>query len=172
MPSTLTKKARLSSGFGVNISRWPKWAKSIIGSGMIGFIQGRTGASGAVQGGLPHLLLRFAGAAVFGRTAENLAAVRQDDLTGVGGLVVVLGAETFDRYLVAHFERIPCPTHAGQSVRRAVLALPMLRGAALVGHIHVNPDVRVRPFHLRHGPLQRHRLLDIELGRKGVMSED
>src|SRR6266478_4122728 len=29
---TLTKKRRLSSGLGVNISRWPKWAMSVIGS--------------------------------------------------------------------------------------------------------------------------------------------
>src|SRR4051795_9819533 len=35
MPITSTKKRRLSSGFGVKISRWPRWATSMIGSSCI-----------------------------------------------------------------------------------------------------------------------------------------
>src|SRR5260370_23726431 len=35
MPMTSTKNFRLSSGFGVSISMWPRWARSKIGSGFI-----------------------------------------------------------------------------------------------------------------------------------------
>src|ERR1700727_1304061 len=35
MPITSTKNFRLSSGFGVSNSRWPRWARSKIGSGSI-----------------------------------------------------------------------------------------------------------------------------------------
>src|SRR5580692_12603404 len=35
MPITSTKNLRLSSGFGVSSSRWPRWARSKIGSGCI-----------------------------------------------------------------------------------------------------------------------------------------
>src|ERR1017187_8420 len=35
MPITSTKKRRLSSGFGVSNSKWPKWAISMFGSGSI-----------------------------------------------------------------------------------------------------------------------------------------
>src|SRR5579863_8396012 len=33
MPITSTKNLKLSSGFGVSSSRWPRWARSRIGSG-------------------------------------------------------------------------------------------------------------------------------------------
>src|SRR5216684_4531204 len=35
MPITSTKNFRLSSGFGVSNSMWPRWARSKIGSGFI-----------------------------------------------------------------------------------------------------------------------------------------
>src|SRR6266702_878508 len=35
MPITSTKNLSLSSGFGVSISMWPRWARSKIGSGFI-----------------------------------------------------------------------------------------------------------------------------------------
>src|SRR4051812_21077436 len=35
MPITSTKNFSLSSGFGVSISMWPRWARSKIGSGVI-----------------------------------------------------------------------------------------------------------------------------------------
>src|SRR3978361_2093472 len=35
MPITSTKNFRLSSGFGVSNSMWPRWARSKIGSGVI-----------------------------------------------------------------------------------------------------------------------------------------
>src|SRR5262245_31635848 len=35
MPMTSTKNFRLSSGFGVSISMWPRWARSKIGSGVM-----------------------------------------------------------------------------------------------------------------------------------------
>src|SRR6476646_9711402 len=35
MPMTSTKNFRLSSGFGVSISMWPRWARSKIGSDVI-----------------------------------------------------------------------------------------------------------------------------------------
>src|SRR5712672_1348902 len=35
MPITSTKNFRLSSGFGVSISMWPRWARSKIGSGVM-----------------------------------------------------------------------------------------------------------------------------------------
>src|SRR3954470_20963105 len=38
MPSTSTKKRRLSSGLGVSSSRWPRWATSMIGSSCIVFL--------------------------------------------------------------------------------------------------------------------------------------
>src|SRR5712691_2292235 len=37
MPITSTKNFRLSSGFGVSNSIWPRWARSKIGSGCIAF---------------------------------------------------------------------------------------------------------------------------------------
>src|SRR5258707_755084 len=36
MPITSTKNFRLSSGFGVSSSIWPRWARSKMGSGVIG----------------------------------------------------------------------------------------------------------------------------------------
>src|SRR5882724_13186257 len=36
MPMMSTKNFSLSSGFGVSISMWPRWARSKIGSGVIG----------------------------------------------------------------------------------------------------------------------------------------
>src|SRR5258708_472484 len=36
MPITSAKNFRLSSGFGVSNSMWPRWARSKIGSGFIG----------------------------------------------------------------------------------------------------------------------------------------
>src|SRR5579862_2678534 len=188
MPSTFTKKARLSSGLGVNISRWPRWAKSIIGSGLMCsfLLAGRLGhlpdsfwelrENSPGQGRLGHALLaavlRFAGAAVFGRSAEHLAAVGQNNLAGVGDFIVVFGAESFDGYLIPGFQRIARPAHAGQRVRSAVFTLPMRHLALFIGHIEVDPDVRVGPFYFGHGPLQRHRLLDVELSREGVMREN
>src|ERR1700722_7208408 len=131
MPSTLTKKARLSSGLGVNISKWPRWAKSIIGSVTVVLVW------------LLTTIFRFSGPAVFGRAAENLAAVGQNNLPGVGCFVVVLGAEAFHGHLIAGFQRIPRPSHARQRVRCAVLALPVLQVALCIGHVQINPDMRV-----------------------------
>src|SRR3954462_11137450 len=41
MPMTSTKNFRLSSGFGVNNSMWPRWARSKIGSDVIGGLSRR-----------------------------------------------------------------------------------------------------------------------------------
>src|SRR3979490_2615319 len=38
MPMTSTKNFKLSSGFGVSNSMWPRWARSKIGSGFISII--------------------------------------------------------------------------------------------------------------------------------------
>src|SRR5437764_8642628 len=42
MPITSTKNFSLSSGFGVSNSRWPRWARSKIGSGCIPMSPGST----------------------------------------------------------------------------------------------------------------------------------
>src|SRR6266508_4374085 len=47
MPMTSTKNFRLSSGFGVSNSMWPRWARSKIGSGVIGSLSRRDGQSAA-----------------------------------------------------------------------------------------------------------------------------
>src|SRR5882757_10222964 len=48
MPMTSTKNFRLSSGFGVSISMWPRWAMSKIGSGVIASLLKCTPAWGLV----------------------------------------------------------------------------------------------------------------------------
>ena len=61
-----------------------------------------------------------------------------------------------------------------QPARVSVLGAPPSHchgcsGAALVLHIQVDPDVRVPPFHARDRAGQRHRLVDVELGREGMV---
>src|ERR1700733_14307314 len=158
MPSTLTKKARLSSGLGVSISKWPKWARSIMGSIRLIIL-------------LLSVLFGFAGTAIFGRTAKHLAAVGQDYLARVGCFVVVLGTEAFDRHFVAGLQRTARPSHSGQGIGRAVFTLPVLYVALFVFHVQINPDVGVRPFHFGHGALQGDWLLDVEFGGERMMRE-
>src|SRR5215217_592976 len=54
MPMTSTKNFRLSSGLGVNNSMWPRWARSKIGSGVIGSLSRRVGKAQRAHQFKPH----------------------------------------------------------------------------------------------------------------------
>src|SRR5262249_54067202 len=49
------------------------------------------------------------------------------------------------------------------------LECPVLHGPVRLLHVHVQPDVRIDPFHLRDGAFHRDRLVRVELCRKGMM---
>src|SRR5262245_14242459 len=62
----------------------------------------------------------------------------------------------------------PFGAHASGPER---LERPLCNGAFVVLDVEMDIDVRVYPFDLRDGPLQRHRLVDVELSLERVMCE-
>jgi len=58
---------------------------------------------------------------------------------------------------------------AEEHVRRAGFERPQLRGAILLLHFHVQPDVRVQPFHLDDRAGELDGLVGVEFGGEGVM---
>src|SRR5678816_393145 len=108
--------------------------------------------------------------------------IAQPDLDGVAVIEGYLPEETevlgtitggiaFQRYDLADAERLfahPFGAHASGPER---LEGPLRHGAFVVLDVEMDIDMRVYPFDLRHGPLQRHRLVDVELSLERVMCE-
>src|SRR4029450_4759063 len=86
-------------------------------------------------------------------------------------LGTLTGGIAFHRHDLADAEGLfahPFGAHASGTER---LERPLGNGAFVVLDVEMDIDVRVYPFDLRDGPLQRHRLVDVELRLERVMCE-
>src|SRR5262245_18709990 len=92
------------------------------------------------------------------RTVEDVLAVGELDRDPVGLGRAVLRPVALDDDLAADREVGLPETAADEGVRRAGFHRPGRRLAVGALDVHVNPPVRVDPFHLRQRALQRHRL--------------
>lgn len=66
-----------------------------------------------------------------------------------------------DRF--ADLERLARPALAREAIRVVALALPRDDLPIRLGHVQIDPDVRVLPLDLGHRAFQGHRLVRIEL---------
>ena len=81
------------------------------------------------------------------------------------------GLVTIDQDHCAGFQRLSGEAAPQQGIRGAGLDHPFVNGAVVLLYIHVDPGVRIDPFHLGDGATQFHRLLRIEFGGECVMCE-
>lgn len=104
-----------------------------------------------------------------GRAGEQARAVRERHVTAVGAKRTVDGLVALDEHLDAGGDRVAAPAAAHQGSRRAGLDHPGVDRAVLVGHVDVQPGVRVDPLHLGDRAPQRDRLGRVELGRERMV---
>src|SRR5688572_12462801 len=105
------------------------------------------------------------------RSRKHPFSIRQLDCPGITSIGSILRPRTLNGDLVALFQRILLPALPRQHVRTSHLALPFSDSTFLVLSLEVNPDMRIRPFHFRHGSRQVNRFAGIKLRRKRMVSD-
>src|SRR5690606_40018282 len=105
------------------------------------------------------------------RVAERqLTAVREADFRRRGAGVPVTSAERVHDNLGARGQRVPVPATTQQGARRTAFNAPALHATVDV-RVDVNPRVRVDPLELHDLAFKTDRLVAIELGGEGVVSD-
>src|SRR5688572_30428769 len=102
------------------------------------------------------------------RAREHHAPAVEYDLAGVGGLRAILGQEALDGYHRARREILLPPPLTNQGARNAKLQGPGRDLAIGLGHLDVEPGMRVHPGHLHDLAGQRDALRRVELRGKLV----
>src|SRR5687767_10084216 len=98
---------------------------------------------------MPRLLLGLR-AAVIGCSSEKSSAIGQCD-TAAGRMIrTVLGPVALHRNNSTDFQIVFAPPNSAQIGWRSSLKSPICNLSVGVLHVHVNPDVRVRPLKLGH----------------------
>src|SRR5262249_36103212 len=92
-----------------------------------------------------------------GRTHEQLPPIRERNVAAVGSIRASLGPISLDVDFGSRRERIFGKAASEQSVRGAGLDHPVHHLAVGALHVHINPRVRIDPFHLRDGATKFHR---------------
>src|SRR5437762_11270371 len=110
---------------------------------------------GGASSFLPRCAWRVAGRARAGRSDEQLLPVGQREIAAAGPVRSITRAEALDDDRRARGERILVPAAPEQRVGRAPLNHPADDLAVRALDVDVKPRVRIGPFHLGDGALER-----------------
>src|SRR5579871_1307800 len=104
-----------------------------------------------------------------GLAREDVAAVRQGDLTAIDQVRTISGKGTADRHLVANFHRVTVPPSADESPGPTGFAAPIHDCAIGICYVNEEVYVWVFPIHTRNHSFEGDRFGKIKLRGKGVM---
>src|SRR5262249_15693459 len=111
-------------------------------------------------------ILRIVG---IGSAEEESLSVLESDVGAIRSIFSILRAITFNRDLSSVQQRFLSETAPEQDIRTAAFHHPRDDFAFRPGDVHMNPSVRIDPFHLLNFALQFDRLIDVEFSRKSVV---
>jgi hypothetical protein len=104
--------------------------------------------------------------------AEEFAAVRECDKSGIGDVPAVLAAKAIDRDLIADFQFRPLPAPRRKASWTTEFEAPFRDLSVLIFLSDVYPGVWIDPFELRHGAGNRDEPVFVVLGSECMMRGD
>jgi len=104
-----------------------------------------------------------------GSAEEQPLTIFEGDVGAIRSILTILRAIAFNRDLSSGQQRFLSEAAPEQDIRAAAFHHPRDNFAFRPRYVHVNPSVRIDPFHLLNFALKFHGLIDVKLGRKSVV---
>ena len=104
-----------------------------------------------------------------GSAEEESLTVLEGDVGAIRSILTILRAIAFNCDLSSGQQRFLSEAAPEQDIRTAAFHHPRDDFAFRPRDVHVNPSVRIDPFHLLNFALKFHGLIDVKLGRKSVV---
>src|SRR5215469_16200562 len=117
----------------------------------------------------PRLLRGSAATIGAAGEARDLAAVGQNDLTGLREMGAVLCGPAFDGDLIAFLDRVAIPTGAEKMIGAAEFKIPDGDDTFGVFDVEVHAGMRIGPLDFSHNTGDGDGFLGVVLGGEGVM---